>query len=231
MQSEAQTTATEALESELHELFQHGDDHIRRLRNIGSPRVFIISGPSGVGKDSVLEHLRQSYPMARYVVTATSRARRPGEIEGVHYHFIDRMEFERQIAAGEFIERAVVYDNLYGVPRRPIIDGLNAGQHVVIKVDVKGASTLRGKISNTVSIFLAPESMEKLLDRLRSRKTDDPEALRRRFTTSSEELDRAEEFDYVVFNESKQLSHAVKQICHIIEAEQQRIDPPKVVVH
>lgn len=231
MQSDAQTTATQPMELELRDLFQHGDDHIHRLRMSGSsPRVFIMSGPSGVGKDSVLEQLRLAYPNAQYVVTATSRAKRPGEIEGVHYHFIDRGEFERQIAAGDFVESAVVYGNLYGVPRRPIVEGLAAGQHVIVKVDVKGAATLREKINNTVSIFLAPESMEELLDRLRSRKTDDPDALRRRFTTSSEELDRAEEFDYVVFNESARLDRAVEQLQQVIEAEQRRIDPPEITV-
>lgn len=218
------------MESDLQERFEHGDNHIQRLRNVGLPRVFIISGPSGVGKDSVLEKLRLSYPEAQYVVTATSRAKRKGEIEGVHYHFIERDDFERQIADGDFIESAMVYNNLYGVPRRPILDGLEAKRNVIIKVDVKGAATLREKISNSISIFLAPESMEELLDRLRSRKTDDPEALRRRFNTASEELDRAEEFDYVVFNESEQLSGAVEQIRHIIEAEQARINPPEVTI-
>jgi guanylate kinase len=218
------------MEFELQDLFERGDNHIRRLRNLGTPRVFIISGPSGVGKDTVLEQLRLSYPDAVYVVTATSRAKRFGEIEGVHYHFIDRDDFERLIGEDEFIEHANVYDNLYGVPKSPIVDGLAAGKHVIIKVDVKGAATLREKISNTISIFLAPESMEELLDRLRARKTDDPEALRRRFTTASEELDRADEFDYVVFNEADQLARAVEQITHIIEAEQARINPPDAAV-
>ena len=224
----APPSETRALEPDLQERFEHGDRHIQRLRNIGSPRVFIISGPSGVGKDSVLEQLRFAYPEAQYVVTATSRAMRPGEIEGVHYHFIPRDEFERQIDAGDFIESATVYENLYGVPRRPIVEGLEAKKHVIIKVDVKGAKTLREKISNPVSIFLAPESMEELRERLRSRKTDNEDALNRRFNTASEELDRAEEFDYVVFNESDQLDAAVQQITHIIEAEQQRINPPAV---
>ena len=230
MPSNAMTSETRAMESDLQERFEHGDNHIKRLRNVGLPRVFIISGPSGVGKDSVLEKLRLSYPEAQYVVTATSRAKRKGEIEGVHYHFIERDDFERQIEDGDFIESAMVYNNLYGVPRRPILEGLEAKRNVIIKVDVKGAATLREKISNPISIFLAPESMEELLDRLRSRKTDDPEALRRRFNTASEELDRAEEFDYVVFNESEQLSGAVEQIRHIIEAEQARINPPKVTI-
>jgi len=221
---------TPTMESELKERIEYGDRHIQRLRNVGNPRVFIISGPSGVGKDSVLEQLRLAYPDAQYVVTATSRAMRPGELEGVHYHFIERDEFERQIADGDFIESANVYGNLYGVPRRPIVEGLESGRNVIIKVDVKGAKTLREKISNPVSIFLAPESMAELRERLRSRKTDNEDALNRRFNTASEELDRAEEFDYVVFNESDRLDDAVRQITHIIEAEQQRINPPDVKI-
>lgn len=220
----------QSLEAELSDRFDHGDRHIERLRNTAAPRVFIISGPSGVGKDSVLEQLRLTYPDAVYVVTATSRPKRPGEIEGVHYHFIEREDFERQVADGEFIENAVVYNNLYGVPRTPIVDGIAAGKDVIIKVDVKGAATLREKISNTVSIFLAPELMRELLSRLRSRKTDDYEALKRRFTTASDELERVEEFDYVVFNESDELESAVRQITNIIEAEKARVSPPSVTI-
>ncbi|HEV2129058.1 MAG TPA: guanylate kinase [Thermomicrobiales bacterium] len=218
------------LEAELNARFDHGDRHIERLRDTTAPRVFIISGPSGVGKDTVLEQLRLTYPDAVYVVTATSRPKRRGEIEGVHYHFIDREEFEQQVANGEFIENAVVYNNLYGVPRTPIVDGIAAGKDVIIKVDVKGAATLRQKISNTVSIFLAPESMRELLNRLRLRKTDDYDALKRRFTTASDELERVEEFDYVVFNESEALDAAVRQITNIIEAEKARVGPPVVTV-
>ncbi|MDQ4044573.1 MAG: guanylate kinase [Chloroflexota bacterium] len=218
------------LEAELSVRFDHGDRHIERLRNTAAPRVFIISGPSGVGKDTVLEQLRLTYPDAVYVVTATSRPKRPGEIEGVHYHFIEREDFEQQVANGEFIENAVVYNNLYGVPRTPIVDGLAAGKDVIIKVDVKGAATLRQKISNTVSIFLAPESMRELLNRLRLRKTDDYDALKRRFTTASDELERVEEFDYVVFNESEALDAAVHRITNIIEAEKARVTPPEVTV-
>lgn len=230
MSSQMSTSATTTMESELQDQFAHGNEHIARLRNVGSPRVFIISGPSGVGKDSVLEHLQRAYPAAQYVVTSTSRAMRDGEIDGVHYRFLDRGNFQRQIDAGEYIESEEVYDNLYGVPRRPIVEGLASGQHVIIKVDVRGAATLRKKINPTVSIFLAPESMEELYARLKYRKTETREALKRRFHTSSEELDRAEEFDYVVFNESRKLDDAVANICHIIECEQQRINPPEVTV-
>jgi guanylate kinase len=226
----ARLSKMRSLESELSDRFDHGDHHIERLRTSDAPRAFIISGPSGVGKDTVLEQLRLSYPDAVYVVTATSRPKRPGEIEGVHYHFIERDDFERQIEDGEFIENAIVYNNLYGVPRTPIVDGIAAGRDVIIKVDVKGAATLREKIRNTVSIFLAPESMRELLGRLHARKTDDYDALKRRFTTASDELDRVGEFDYVVFNEAEQLEAAVRRITNIIEAEKARVSPPVVTV-
>lgn len=228
MSSQSSTSTATTTEIELEEMFAHGNDHIARLRDVRSPRVFIISGPSGVGKDSVLEHLQNVYPAARYVVTSTSRPMREGEIDGVHYRFLHRETFQRQIDAGEYIESEKVYDNLYGVPRRPIVEGLANGQHVIIKVDVQGAATLRKKIKPTVSIFLSPESMEELYYRLEYRKTETRDALMRRFRTSSEELDRAEEFDYLVFNESNRLDAAVADICHIIESEQRRIDRPDV---
>ncbi|HYI25053.1 MAG TPA: hypothetical protein VD767_06540, partial [Thermomicrobiales bacterium] len=111
-----------------------GDTAIRSLLDRRSPRLFIISGPSGVGKDSVIERLQQIHSSASYVVTATSRSMRPGERDGVHYRFLERRDFERKIANGEFIEHALVYENLYGVPRTPIEDGLANGQDVIIKV-------------------------------------------------------------------------------------------------
>lgn len=211
-------------------LCDHGNSHISRILDARIPHVFIISGPSGVGKDTVIEKLREVYPNAGYVVTATSRQMRPGEEHGKHYLFIDRQDFEAQIAAGEFIESALVYGNLYGVPRRPIVDALAAGQHVIIKVDVKGAATLRRLIPNTQSIFLLPESMESLLHRLRARKTEDADVLMKRFRTATDELDRVEEFDYVVFNEAGKLGTAVRQICNIIDAVQRRVDQPPVIV-
>jgi len=211
-------------------LCDHGNQHIARVHEARNPTVFIISGPSGVGKDSVILKLREVYPDAGYVVTATSRPKRPGEEHGTHYLFIEREEFEAQIAAGEFIESALVYGNLYGVPKRPILDALAAGQPVIIKVDVKGAATLRTLIPHTQSIFLLPESMESLLHRLRARKTEDADILMKRFRTATDELDRVEEFDYVVFNEAGKLGTATKQICNIIDAAQHRAHQPRIVL-
>lgn len=200
-------------------LISMGNALIQKLRDAQSARIFIISGPSGVGKDSVLDRLRVVYPEAQYVVTATSRPKRDGEIDGTHYLFLERSDFEQQIADGDFIEHALVYDNLYGVPRRPIVEGLAENRHVIIKVDVEGADTLRKLISNTVSIFLLPESMEALKQRLHDRKTEDPDVLMKRFRTACKELERVKEFDYAVFNEAGKLDDALKNIIEIIEAE------------
>ncbi len=205
-----------------------GDSHLQRLLGRRSARVFIISGPSGVGKDSVLEKLQQVLPDATYVVTATSRPMRTNEIDGVHYRFLDRADFERQIEAGDFAEHALVYDNLYGVPKRPIVEGLATGQHVIIKVDVKGAATLRRLIPSASSIFLLPESMESLWQRLHRRKSEPLEVIKKRFRTACEELERVGEFDYVVFNEADKLDKALKHIVTIIDAEQRRVVQPEI---
>lgn len=209
---------------------EQGDTRIGPLFARHSARVFIISGPSGVGKDSVIEKLQAVYPNARYVVTATSRAMRDKEVDGVHYRFLERADFERQIEAGDFIEHALVYDNLYGVPKRPIVEGLAAGQHVIIKVDVKGAATLRTLIPSATSIFLLPESMDALWQRLHRRKSEPSNVIRKRFRTACEELERVDEFDYVVFNEANKLDKALKHIVTIIDAEQRRVVQPEITL-
>lgn len=218
-------------DEEKQQMLDHGDRKIARLRAVDSaPRVFILSGPSGVGKDAVLESLQQAYPSARYVVTSTSRPIRDNEKHGVHYNFLDRDDLKRQIEAGEYLESDNVYGNLYGVPRRPILEGLANGQHVIIKVDVKGAATLTSKIDPVISIFLTAESMRELYRRLNDRNTDKPEAIARRFQTACEELDRAGEFDYVVFNEACKLESTVADIRRIIDTELRRINQPNVQV-
>ncbi len=209
---------------------EKGDSHLQRLFARRSARVFIISGPSGVGKDSVLEKLQKIYPDATYVVTATSRQMRSNEIDGVHYRFLGRDDFERQIAAGDFAEHALVYDNLYGVPKRPIVEGLAEGRHVIIKVDVKGAETLRELIPSAASIFLLPESMESLWQRLHRRKSEPREVIIKRFRTACEEIERIDEFDYVVFNEAGKLDEALTNIVTIIDAEQRRVDQPAITL-
>ena len=211
-------------------LITEGDEQIANLRAVREPRVFIVSGPSGVGKDAAIECLQDRYPNAHYVVTVTTRPVREGEVDGVHYNFLDEAEFLKRLGAGDFLEHAIVYGNHYGVPRGQVVEALHEGRDVIIKVDVKGAATLRERISHTVSIFLAPISMDELLDRLRSRKTEDPAKLLERFATATQELGRADEFDYVVFNERGKLSHTVDELCRIIDSEHHRLHQQPVEV-
>jgi guanylate kinase len=211
-------------------LGERGDDLIGDLRAARHPRLIVISGPSGVGKDTVIEALRVSYPDAYFAVTATTRPRRPGEIDGVHYFFLDDATFDARRADGEFLESANVYGFQYGVPRGPIRSALARGQDVFVKVDVQGAASIRALVEHAIFIFLAPESMSELMRRLRSRKTDDPEALMQRFSTASRELLAAFDFDYVIFNEAERTERTVEQISAVVTAEGRRIHQPEVVL-
>lgn len=209
---------------------ENADDVIGDLRALRRPRVFIISGPSGVGKDAVIEKLRERYKDAHYAVTATTRNRRPGEIDGVHYHFMTEEEFRRRLAEGEFLESASVYGNLYGVPRSAARAALTRGQDVFFKVDVQGAAEIRRLIPTAVSIFLAPESASTLLQRLKHRKTDDPAVLMTRFATATRELAAAFDFDYVVFNRQDRLDQALEEILAIVQAEKVRSTQPDALL-
>jgi guanylate kinase len=225
-----ESSVPDPIEPNPEEIYRRGNEIIRRLRDRRHPRVIIISGPSGVGKDAVLEKLQSHYPQAKYVVTATTRDMRPGEIDGVHYRFLTKEAFLHGIDQNDFIEHARVYDNLYGVPRSPVVQGLAEGRDVIIKVDVKGHATLRRLIANTASIFIAPESTESLHEFLLNRKTETKDVLLKRLRISSEELARVDEFDYIVFNEPGQLEQTIEQICQIIESEGRKVNQPQVVI-
>lgn len=207
---------------------EHADELIGALRGLRRPRLFIISGPSGVGKDTVIESLRLHYPDAHFAVTATTRPRRPGEIDGVHYYFMNSESFHQHLNDDEFLESATVYGHFYGVPRGPVRAALARGVDVFIKVDVQGAEAIRQVAPDATSIFLAPESMTALLQRLRSRKTDDPEVLMARFSAASKELSSAASFDYIIFNESDRVESAIERIRSIVAAEHLRTNQPPV---
>jgi guanylate kinase len=206
------------------------DTFISDLRARKHPRLFVISGPSGVGKDSVIEQLRDLYPDIHFAVTATTRPRRPGEIDGIHYYFLDEETFLARDIEHEFIETAIVYHNHYGVPRTPVRHALERGQDVIIKVDVQGAASIRKLAPDATYIFIAPESMTELLRRLRSRKTDDPDVLMQRFSAASRELLHAREFDYVVFNEEERLASAIEHISSIVDAERMKTRQPVISI-
>src|SRR2546422_2668136 len=142
--------------------------------------LFVLSAPSGTGKDTVIHALKQQ-GMDFYVVpSVTTRAPRPGESEGNPYHFVSKETFERLVSQGELLEYANVHGNWYGQPRQPIRDNLTAGRDVLLKIDVKGAATIRSKVSDAIFIFLIPGSLEELTQRLEDRQTETEEELQRR---------------------------------------------------
>ncbi len=209
-------------------LGEDADDLIGDLRALRRPRVFIISGPSGVGKDAVIEQLRERFPEAFFAVTATTRERRPGEIDGVHYFFLGEDDFRERLAEGEFLESATVYGNLYGVLKGPVRAALARGQDVFVKVDVQGAAEIERIMPSAVSIFLSPESAPTLLQRLKHRKTDDPAELMTRFATATRELAAAPSFDYVVFNKQDRLEDALNEIAAVVRAESCRTNQEEI---
>lgn len=215
-------------------------DHASAVRPAGSaldrvapelahvpPLLVIVSGPSGVGKDATLKRMQAHDAPFHFLVTNTTRARRPSETEGVDYHFVTREEFEGKLARDEFLEHAVVYGNRYGNSRRDIQEALARGIDVVMRIDVQGAATIRKKVEGAVFIFLL-STMEELENRLRERKTESEEALQLRLRTAASEMQERDGFDYVVVNRDSGLDQTVNDILAIIRAEKLRAHPRHV---
>jgi guanylate kinase len=202
---------------------RHADELIAEIRASVKPRLYVISGPSGVGKDTVIDHLRPRLPDFHFAVTATTRERRPGEIHGVHYFFMQQEQFLADREHDEFIESAEVYGNWYGVPRSGIRTALREGRNAIVKVDVQGAATIRALAPDAILVFLMPPSIEDLTRRLYHRKTDGPSVMMRRVQTATQELMEVNAFDYVVFNEEDRIDQTIDQIMAIIVAEQLRV--------
>jgi guanylate kinase len=190
--------------------------------------LVVISGPSGVGKDSVLRGLREQGLPFRFVPTMNTRPKRPDEADGVDYFFVSTEEFVTLLEQGELLEHALVYGDYKGIPKKPIREALNSGQDVVLRVDVQGASTLKRLIPQAIFIFLTTPTEEELVQRLLNRKTESPESLRIRIATAREEMQRIPEFDYVVINHDDQLKETVQDVIGIIRAEHCRVQPRKV---
>lgn len=192
------------------------------------PLLVVISGPSGVGKDSVLMRMRGLGFPFHFVVTATSRAIRPGEIDGYDYHFVSTERFEAMIRNEELIEWAQVYGQYKGIPRFEVRQAMASGRDVVLRINVDGAATVRRIAPEAVFIFLAPASPDELRRRLAIRRTESAEEIERRLAVAEHELRQVYDFDYVVVNREDQLDEAVSQIRAIITAEKQRVFPRRV---
>lgn len=194
------------------------------------PLLIVLSGPSGVGKDSVLMRMQERGLPFHFVVTATTRPRRPTEIDGQDYFFVSRDEFARMIEADELLEYAIVYNDYKGIPKQQVREALASGEDVIMRIDVQGAATMRKLVPDAVLIFLTTESEEALVERLEARKTETPEGLKLRIATARQELKRAAEFDYAVVNKQSQLDDTVNDIQAIIAAEHHRVQQRKVTL-
>jgi guanylate kinase len=193
--------------------------------------VFVISGPSGVGKSSLIERLKRDRFPITHAVTATTRPRRHGEEHGVHYYFLTEAEYDQLLESEQFLEHAIVHNLFrYGIPVHSIREGLRRGQDVILAPDVQGASTVRWKLPNAITIFLRPESLEELEPRLAKRGTEMPEERTVRLATAEREMQRMSEYDYVIVNHRDRLDQAVGDLKAIIVAERLRVCPRTVTL-
>lgn len=192
--------------------------------------LFVLSGPSGVGKDAAIARLKETGFSIYHVITATSRRPRPGEIDGVHYFFHDPQDFTGMLQRGELLESAIIAGNRYGTPRTWVREQLALGHDVLLKIDVQGARQVKGRLPDAVFIFLAPPSIDDLVERLRHRRTETPEEMALRIQNAYVEMEAMDSYDYVVVNHHDRLDAAVHQIACIIEAERCRAHRRTVVV-
>ena len=185
--------------------------------------LFVLSAPSGAGKDTVIRALKQQGMNFYVVPSVTTRSPRPGESEGNPYHFVDQETFERMVSQGELLEYANVHGNWYGQPRKLIRENLAAGRDVLLKIDVKGAATIRKKVPDAIFIFLIPGSLEELSHRLTDRQTETEEELQRRLADARKELAEQHWYDYLITNRDGHLQEAVDCLRAIILAEHCRV--------
>jgi guanylate kinase len=190
--------------------------------------VIVISGPSGVGKDTVAQLMMESQDTFYFVVTATTRVAREGEVHGRDYFFVSHDDFAQMIEEDELLEYAIVYNDYKGVPKQQIRDALASGRDVIMRVDVQGAATIRKLLPEAIFIFLSAESEEALESRLRERKSETAEGLKLRIATARQEMKRVGEFDFCVVNAEGQQEATVETILAIIKSEHHRVQQRRI---
>ena len=187
--------------------------------------VIVLSGPSGVGKDTVLKKMKSKKRLFHYVVTVTTRPRREEEKDDVDYHFLSQQGFQQMFNKGELLEWANVYGSYYGVPKKEVVQGLSQELDVVVKVDVQGAAAIKKVLPQAVFIFLVPPSMEELGKRLRQRHSESPDELALRLQKAGEEMKSLPMFDYAITSRRGKVDEVVSRILAIVTAEKCRVNP------
>ena len=184
--------------------------------------LLIVSGPSGVGKGTLGDILRKYDPNFKLSCSVTTRDPRPGEEEGVHYHFISDEEYDRMLENNEFLEHAPVHDNRYGTPRKPVEEMLEQGKNVILEIDPQGAIAVMENpdVGHYVSVFILPPSYKVLRERLTARKTEPPEVIDRRMNNARAEIAQLDRYQYAIIN--NEIGPAFDELLHIIKAEKQR---------
>jgi guanylate kinase len=176
--------------------------------------LFLVTAPSGAGKTSLVRALLQDHPNIRFSISYTTRQQRPNEKDAHDYHFVDKAEFERMVAAGEFLEHAQVFDNYYGTSRKAVEAQMTAGRDILLEIDWQGAAQVRQLMPEAVSIFILPPSREELERRLRNRGTDSDEVIARRLRDAAGDMSHWSDFDYVVVNDT--FEHAQAELAAIV---------------
>ena len=202
-----------------------GDD---QQNDAANPLMVVVSGPSGVGKDTLLERMEELHSGLNFhfVVTATTREPRADEADGVNHHFLNRDQFQDMIRNDELLEWAEVYGNYYGVPKAQVTDALAAGKHVLCRVDVQGAARIRTLEPEALFVFVLPPDKDALRRRLMERGQDSEESIERRLKAAQGEIEQASRFDEQLINHDGRLDDIVEELVEIIETESRR-DPPR----
>jgi len=194
------------------------------------PLMIVLSGPSGVGKDTVIQRMIERHLPFHFVVTATTRPPRHNEVPGKDYFFYSQDKFTEMIEKGELLEHAIVYDDYKGIPKAQVRDAMASGKDVIMRLDVQGAETIHRLYPDALLIFISPQDETEMVNRLRERKTETPEGLKLRISTAQQEMTRVNLFDYVVVNRELHLDETVDTIISIIVAEHHRVKQRKVLL-
>ena len=206
------------------------DGAIMTPPGLRTPLLVVFSGPSGVGKTTVTNELVRQGWGGHIVVTATTRRPRPGEVDGRDYHFRSQHDFQQMLERGDLLEHAEVHGNWYGVPATPVREKLAQGIDVLLTIDTQGARTIRARTQGAIFVFLAPRSLDELVERLNGRGADTPEQRTLRMLNAEREMAELSQYDYVIVNQQDRLDDSIAQLWAILRAEHCRVHPKRPIV-